>query len=214
MTAEDGVANATYEITVSKDAPDTGVSDGTLKKLSVMAGSTELISNFVSGTGTTTYTDVNVSARTTSVRVDAVTSNSRADVEVTSDAGTVSGNGPYNAPLAAAGQNTEIVVTVTSANAEAANTQTYTITITRASSSDSTQDTLSSLVVDLAGGNQDAADNYELMPAFKSDAAPAGGGYVVYVATDIDMVHVSGTTTHTGATIAITDDEGEKCKHC
>ena len=102
VTAEDGVAEAKYMITVSKEAADAGPSDDTLKKLSVMAGSTELINGFASGT--TTYTG-NVAAATSSVRVDAVSSNSRAGVQVTSDAaGRVTGNGPYTAPLGAAGQ--------------------------------------------------------------------------------------------------------------
>ena len=96
VTAEDGVAEAKYMITVSKEAADGGVSDATLKKLSVMVGSTELINGFTSAG--TSYTG-NVAAATSSVRVDAVASNSRADVEVTSDAGAVTGNGPYTARL-------------------------------------------------------------------------------------------------------------------
>ena len=134
VTAEDGVASATYEITVSKDAPDPIATTITLKKLSVMVGSTELISNFAPDTPS--YSG-NVSARTSSVRVDAVASNSRADVEVTTDStGTVTGSGPYTAPLAVAGQNTVITVTVESA--DESDSRDYIITITRAENSDST----------------------------------------------------------------------------
>ena len=113
VTAEDGVASATYEITVSMDAADAEVGVATLKKLSVMAGSTELINDFASGD--MSYMG-DVAAATSSVRVDAVASNSRADVVVMSDGGAVTGNGPYTARLNDAGQPTEITVIVTSAD--------------------------------------------------------------------------------------------------
>ena len=94
VTAEDGVAEAKYMITVSKEAADAEVSDATLKKLSVMAGSTELINGFP--LSDMMYTG-KVAAATSSVRVDAVASNSRADVEVTTDStGTVTGSGPIH----------------------------------------------------------------------------------------------------------------------
>ena len=167
---------------VSKEAADAGPSDvATLKKLSVMVGSTELINGFTSGSDGTTYTG-NVAAATSSVRVDAVASNSRAGVQVTSDAGRVTGNGPYTARLGAAGQDTEINVIVESADEDEMETQTYTITITRAGNSDSTQATLNSLTVT-------GTTISSMMPAFVPDAAPAAGGYVVYVADDVNDGH-------------------------
>ena len=201
VTAEDGVASATYEITVSKDAPDPTVTAITLKKLSVMVGSTELISNFAPNT--LSYSG-NVAAGTSSVRVDAVASNSRADVEVTSDSGNVTENGPYTVRLAAAGQNTVITVTVESA--DESDTGDYTITIVRAGTSDSTQATLNSLIVQ-SGSNADAdAAALALMPGFTADAAPAAGGYVVYIAASVDDVTVRAGATHTLASVAITAD--------
>ena len=194
VTAEDGVAEAKYMITVSKEAADAGVADATLKKLSVMVGSTELINGFPANPRE--YTG-NVAAAASSVRVDAVASNSRADVEVTSDAGAVTGNGPYTARLNAAGQDTEITVIVTSANEVV--TFTSTITITRAGSSDSRQVTLNSLTVT-------GTTISSMMPAFVPDAAPAANGYVVYVEPDVDMVTVTAGATHSSATVAITPD--------
>ena len=201
VTAEDGVASATYEITVSMDVADAGVGVATLKKLSVMAGSTELINDFASG-------DISymgdVAARTSSVRVDAVASNSRADVVVMSDGGAVTGNGPYTARLNDAGQNTVITVTVESADESL--TRDYIITIARAGSSDSTQATLNSLIVQsgTSADEEDAA--LALMPGFTADSDPASGGYVVYVADSVAMLTVRAVATHRAASVAITAD--------
>ena len=202
VTAEDGVASATYEITVSKDAPDPIATTITLKKLSVMVGSTELISNFAPET--LSYPG-NVAARTSSVRVDAVASNSRADVEVTTDStGTVTGSGPYTAPLAVAGQNTVITVTVESA--DESDSRDYIITITRAENSDSTQATLNSLIVQSGPSAAEAAAALALMPGFTADSDPASGGYVVYVAASVEDLTVRAGATHTAASVAITAD--------
>ena len=98
VTAEDGVASATYEITVSKDAPDPSATTHYFEKAERDGGQygadIELCTRYdMSYPG-------NVAARTSSVRVDAVASNSRADVEVTTDStGTVTGSGPYTARL-------------------------------------------------------------------------------------------------------------------
>ena len=45
-----------------------------------------------------------------------------------------------------------------------------------------------------------------LMPAFVSNAAPAAGGYVVYVANDDTDVTIDAEETHTGASVEITTD--------
>ena len=83
----------------------------------------------------------------------------------------------------------------------------YIITITRAGSSDSTQATLNSLIVQ-SGSDAAVADAaLALMPGFTClmPILPAGG-YVVYVADSVDMLTVRAGATHTLASVAITAD--------
>ena len=66
--------------------------------------------------------------------------------------------------------------------------------------------TLNSLIVQSGENAGVDAAALALMPAFESDAAPAAGGYVVYVANDVIGVTVRAGATHTRATVAITAD--------
>ena len=132
-----------------------------------------------------------VSAATSSVVVNAVTSHTGATVKTSS--GTQTGDGVNDRfRLKAAGMATEIKVEVTAQ--DKATTLAYMITVTRASSTASTNTNLRTLMLTMDDGD----DPVNLTPSFVANRGPASGGYSASVGSAIDTVTLNASSSHGG----------------
>ena len=190
VTAQDMISEATYKVTVERDAA-TDSEETNLSALSLMAGGNEVDIEPAFDIGTNDYT-ANVTYATTRVEVMATPTNKGATVAVKSDK---DNNVQNNVVDLSEGANV-ITVTVTAANGVAM--VDYIVTVTRAKSTDPRITTLTALsLVD----NSDAA--VSLMPSFVPDRAPVADGHTAYVANDVGTLTLTANASHAGAAVAV-----------
>ena len=196
VTAQDGFTSETYTINVMKveDASITAM----LSSLSVMAGGKNLTltpSFMPDGAPAQDGYMADVSAATSSVVVNAVTSHTGATVKTSS--GTQTGDGVNDRfRLKAAGMATEIKVEVTAQ--DKATTLAYMITVTRASSTASTNTNLRTLMLTMDDGD----DPVNLTPSFVANRGPASGGYSASVGS-ANTVTLNASSSHAGSVISV-----------
>ena len=209
VTAEDGVSDATYMVTVARAAASTSTVS-TLSALSLMAGGAEVAfaEELALATPATPYT-ASVPNATRSVTVMATPTNRGASYAVTSDKDSSVRGGVVDLSeganvitvkvTAAAGPATAVTTDDCADSGADANISCYTITVTRALSTTSRDTALSALSI--TQQTTDPATVSAFMPAFVPDGAPASGGYTAYAATGVSSVDLVATTSHSGATV-------------
>src|SRR6185503_12085907 len=175
VTAQDGTTTATYTVTVTRSAS----SSATLSNLVISAGT--LTPAFVPGT--INYT-ASVPNATASITLTPTTTNSAATVKVNGI--TVASGSASGAIALAVGLNT--ITTVITAQ-DGVTTRTYTVKVTRAAATQSSDGTLSNLV--LSSGT--------LQPVF----SPSTIGYVDIVANSVSSITVTPTASNANATITV-----------
>ena len=197
VTAQDGFTAETYTINVMR-ASDSTSTTATLSLLSLTAGGDNLITGFMPNDNSdVTVEAVRVSAATSSVVVNAVTSHTGATVKTSSETQTGDGvNDRFR--LKAAGMATEIMVKVTAQ--DKATILTYMITVTRASNTASADADLRSLGLTMVGGDNDPVD---LTPSFVANSGPASGGYSASVGSAIEMVNLNASSSHAGTVVTV-----------
>ena len=210
VTAEDGVSDATYMVTVARAAASTSTVS-TLSALSLMAGGDEVAfaETLALDTPATAYT-ASVPNATRNVTVMATPTNRGASYAVTSDKDSSVRGGVVDLSeganvitvkvTAGAGPATSDTEDDCAETSPDANISCYTITVTRALSTTSRDTALSALSI--TQQSADPATVSAFMPAFVPDGAPASGGYIAYVATGVTSVDLTATTSHSGATVS------------
>ena len=223
VTAEDGVSDATYKVTVARDALPTSTEDS-LSALNLMAGGEDLQLMNADGTDDAEFAEATPPAytarvpySTTSVTVMATPTNRGASYAVTSDKDDSIQNGRVDLSegdniitvkvTAAVGPATPDTADDCAENSPDANITCYTVTVTRALRTASRDTTLTALSITEQSGDTPTVSGF--MPAFVPDGAPASSGYTAYAATGVAVVTLTAQATHSSATVAVKAGEDE-----